>query len=39
MRTGNPTLAPVYALAEGLFLGGVAASFEAQDPGIVDSSA
>jgi len=28
-------LAPVYALAEGLFLGGVSASFEAQYPGIV----
>jgi len=30
-----PTLAPVYALAEGLFLGGVSAGFEAQYPGIV----
>ncbi|MFM7291264.1 MAG: Bax inhibitor-1/YccA family protein [Planctomycetia bacterium] len=30
-----PTLAPVYALAEGLFLGGISASFEAQYPGIV----
>ncbi|MDA1039312.1 MAG: Bax inhibitor-1/YccA family protein [Planctomycetota bacterium] len=30
-----PVLAPVYALAEGLFLGGVSASFEAQYPGIV----
>jgi uncharacterized YccA/Bax inhibitor family protein len=30
-----PTLAPVYALAEGLFLGGLSASFESQYPGIV----
>ena len=30
-----PMLAPVYALAEGLFLGGVSAGFEAQYPGIV----
>ncbi|MFM7519171.1 MAG: Bax inhibitor-1/YccA family protein [Planctomycetota bacterium] len=30
-----PTLAPVYAAAEGLFLGGVSASFESQYPGIV----
>ena len=30
-----PALAPVYALAEGLFLGGVSASLEAQYPGIV----
>jgi uncharacterized YccA/Bax inhibitor family protein len=30
-----PALAPVYALAEGLFLGGVSAGFEAQYPGIV----
>ncbi len=34
-QTWAPTLAPVYALAEGLFLGGVSASFEAQYPGIV----
>lgn len=34
-HTLAPTLAPVYALAEGLFLGGVSASFEAQYPGIV----
>ena len=34
-HTWAPTLAPVYALAEGLFLGGVSASFEAQYPGIV----
>jgi uncharacterized YccA/Bax inhibitor family protein len=30
-----PLLAPVYALAEGLFLGGVSAGFEARYPGIV----
>ena len=30
-----PGLAPVYALAEGLFLGGVSAGFEARYPGIV----
>jgi uncharacterized YccA/Bax inhibitor family protein len=34
-QTWAPILAPVYALAEGLFLGGVSASFEAQYPGIV----
>ena len=34
-QTWAPMLAPVYALAEGLFLGGVSASFEAQYPGIV----
>ena len=34
-NTWAPTLAPVYALAEGLFLGGVSASFEAGYPGIV----
>jgi len=34
-HTWAPTLAPVYALAEGLFLGGVSASLEAQYPGIV----
>jgi uncharacterized YccA/Bax inhibitor family protein len=34
-NTWAPALAPVYALAEGLFLGGVSASFEAQYPGIV----
>jgi len=34
-HTWSPALAPVYALAEGLFLGGVSASFEAQYPGIV----
>jgi uncharacterized YccA/Bax inhibitor family protein len=34
-HTWAPTLAPVYALTEGLFLGGVSASFEAQYPGIV----
>ena len=34
-HTWAPMLAPVYALAEGLFLGGVSASFEAQYPGIV----
>ena len=34
-QTWAPMLAPVYALAEGLFLGGISASFEAQYPGIV----
>ncbi|MFM8495840.1 MAG: Bax inhibitor-1/YccA family protein [Planctomycetia bacterium] len=34
-HTWSPIVAPVYALAEGLFLGGVSASFEAQYPGIV----
>ncbi|MCX7402173.1 MAG: Bax inhibitor-1/YccA family protein [Planctomycetia bacterium] len=34
-HTWAPTLAPVYALAEGLFLGGISATFEAQYPGIV----
>lgn len=34
-HTWAPALAPVYALAEGLFLGGVSASFESQYPGIV----
>ena len=34
-QTWAPILAPVYALAEGLFLGGVSASFESQYPGIV----
>lgn len=34
-HTWAPLLAPVYALAEGLFLGGVSASLEAQYPGIV----
>ena len=34
-HTWAPFLAPVYALAEGLFLGGISASFEAQYPGIV----
>jgi uncharacterized YccA/Bax inhibitor family protein len=37
-HTWAPMLAPVYALAEGLFLGGVSASFEAQYPGIVIQS-
>ena len=37
-HTWAPALAPVYALAEGLFLGGVSASFEAQYPGIVIQS-
>lgn len=31
----SPFLVPVYAIAEGLFLGGVSATFEAQYPGIV----
>lgn len=34
-HTWAPALAPVYALAEGLFLGGVSASLEVQYPGIV----
>jgi len=34
-HTWSPMLAPVYALAEGLFLGGISASLEAQYPGIV----
>ena len=34
-HTWAPALAPVYALAEGLFLGGMSASLEAQYPGIV----
>ena len=34
-HTWAPTLAPVYALSEGLFLGGVSASLETQYPGIV----
>jgi len=34
-HTWAPALASVYALAEGLFLGGVSASLEAQYPGIV----
>ncbi len=37
-KTWAPFLAPVYALAEGLFLGGVSASVEAQYPGIVIQS-
>ena len=34
-HTWAPALAPVYALAEGLFLGGVSASLEVSYPGIV----
>lgn len=34
-HTWAPTLAPIYALAEGLFLGGISASLEVQYPGIV----
>jgi len=34
-HTWAPGLAPVYALAEGLFLGGVSASLEVRYPGIV----
>jgi uncharacterized YccA/Bax inhibitor family protein len=34
-RGWAPALAPVYALAEGLFLGGISASLETQYPGIV----
>ncbi|MFO1022231.1 MAG: Bax inhibitor-1/YccA family protein [Planctomycetales bacterium] len=32
--TTSPMLAPVYALAEGLFLGGISASIEARYPGV-----
>jgi uncharacterized YccA/Bax inhibitor family protein len=34
-HTWAPALAPIYALAEGLFLGGISASLEAQYPGII----
>ena len=34
-HTWAPALAPVYALAQGLFLGGISAMFESQYPGIV----
>jgi len=34
-HTWAPTLAPVYAIAEGLLLGGISAGFEASYPGIV----
>jgi uncharacterized YccA/Bax inhibitor family protein len=34
-QTWAPMLAPVYALAQGLFMGGISAGFEAQYPGIV----
>lgn len=34
-RTASPYTAPVYALLEGLFLGGLSAIFESQYPGIV----
>lgn len=34
-HTWAPFLAPVYAVAEGLFLGGISAGFEARYPGIV----
>ena len=34
-HTWAPILAPVYAIAEGLLLGGISAGFEAQYPGIV----
>ncbi len=34
-HTLSPWLAPVYAIAEGLFLGGVSAGLESQYPGIV----
>ena len=37
-HTWAPTLAPVYAVAEGLFLGGISASLEARYPGIVIQS-
>ena len=34
-KTWSPVTAPMYALLEGLFLGGISAFFEAQFPGIV----
>ena len=34
-KTWSPVTAPVYAVFEGLFLGGISATFEAQFPGIV----
>src|SRR5690606_36150211 len=34
-KTTAPIVAPLYALAEGLFLGGISAFFEMQFPGIV----
>jgi len=34
-QTWAPILAPVYAVAEGFFLGGISAGFEARYPGIV----
>ena len=34
-HTSAPFLAPLYALAEGLFIGGISAIFELQFPGIV----
>jgi uncharacterized YccA/Bax inhibitor family protein len=34
-KTWSPVTAPVYALLEGLFLGGISAFFETQFPGIV----
>lgn len=34
-KTWSPVLAPLYALAEGLFIGGVSATFEIRFPGIV----
>src|SRR5690606_38404634 len=34
-KTAAPVLAPLYALAEGLFIGGVSATFEMKYPGIV----
>ena len=37
-KTWSPVTAPVYAVFEGLFLGGISATFEAQFPGIVIQS-
>jgi len=34
-RTWSPITAPIYAVLQGLFLGGISAMFEAQYPGIV----
>ncbi|MBU1614299.1 Bax inhibitor-1/YccA family protein [bacterium] len=37
-KTWSPATAPIYALLEGLFLGGISSIFEAQFPGIVISA-
>jgi uncharacterized YccA/Bax inhibitor family protein len=38
-KTWSPITAPIYALVEGVFLGGISAIFEAQYPGIVMQAA